>query len=110
MAHQTEKTILLALLLMVVPVAASVADAEQSTNMGERVDFKDFLMSISMIGLSEIGDKTFLIAALMAMRHPRLLVFSAAATSLAIMTIISGVVGHSIVSFLSCLLYTSRCV
>ncbi|CAI4037422.1 hypothetical protein SMKI_02G2970 [Saccharomyces mikatae IFO 1815] len=101
MAHQTEKTILLALLLMVVPVAASVADAEQSTNMGERVDFKDFLMSISMIGLSEIGDKTFLIAALMAMRHPRLLVFSAAATSLAIMTIISGVVGHSIVSFLS---------
>ncbi len=54
-----------------------------------------------MIGLSEIGDKTFLIAALMAMRHKRVLVFSAAATSLAIMTILSGVVGHSAVAFLS---------
>lgn len=57
-----------------------------------------FLMAVSMIAVSEIGDKTFLIAALMAMRHPRLLVFSSAASSLAIMTILSGLVGHSFVT------------
>lgn len=33
------------------------------------------LFSFTMIIVSEIGDKTFLVAALMAMRHPRLLVF-----------------------------------
>lgn len=60
-----------------------------------------FFMAVSMIGLSEIGDKTFLIAVLMAMRHSRLFVFSSAASSLAIMTILSGVVGHSVVSFFS---------
>lgn len=59
---------------------------------------KSFIMAISMIGVSEIGDKTFLIAALMAMRHPRLLVFSSAASSLAIMTILSGIVGHSFIT------------
>lgn len=60
-----------------------------------------FLMAISMIAVSEIGDKTFLIAALMAMRHARWLVFTSAASSLAIMTILSGVVGHASVSFIS---------
>lgn len=62
---------------------------------------KSFLMAISMIAVSELGDKTFLIAALMAMRHPRLLVFSSAASSLAIMTILSGLVGHSFVTLVS---------
>ncbi|QLL34915.1 hypothetical protein HG536_0H02900 [Torulaspora globosa] len=60
-----------------------------------------FLMAVSMIGVSEIGDKTFLIAALMAMRHPRLLVFSSAASSLTIMTVLSGLVGHSFVTLIS---------
>ncbi|AQZ13104.1 GDT1 (YBR187W) [Zygosaccharomyces parabailii] len=60
-----------------------------------------FFMAVSMIGVSEIGDKTFLIAALMAMRHPRWLVFSAASASLAIMTILSGLVGHTFVSIIS---------
>lgn len=69
-------------------------------NQGEN-PMTSFLMAISMIGVSEIGDKTFLIAALMAMRHPRLLVFSSAASSLAIMTILSGLVGHSFVTFIS---------
>ncbi|CCK68041.1 putative ribosome biosynthesis protein GDT1 KNAG_0A03600 [Huiozyma naganishii CBS 8797] len=61
---------------------------------------KAFIMALSMIGLSEIGDKTFLIAALMAMRHSRLFVFSAAASSLTVMTILSGVIGHSFVAFI----------
>ena len=48
-----------------------------------------------MIIFSEIGDKTFLIAALMAMKHPRLVVFSAAFAALIAMTILSAVLGHA---------------
>lgn len=54
-----------------------------------------------MIIFSEIGDKTFLVAALMAMRHPRLLVFSAAFSALVVMTVLSAVLGHAVPSLLS---------
>lgn len=53
-----------------------------------------------MIIFSEIGDKTFLIAALMAMKHPRLLVFSAAFSALIAMTILSAVLGHAVPTLL----------
>lgn len=49
-----------------------------------------------MIVVSEIGDKTFLIAAIMAMKHPRLLVFSAALSALAIMSVLSAAFGHAV--------------
>lgn len=49
-----------------------------------------------MIIFSEIGDKTFLIAALMAMKYDRLLVFSAAFGALAPMTILSAIFGHAV--------------
>lgn len=62
---------------------------------------QSFYMSISMIVISEIGDKTFLIAALMAMKHLRLLVFSAAFASLAVMTVLLGIVGHALPSMVS---------
>ncbi|KAF6236989.1 hypothetical protein HO173_004868 [Letharia columbiana] len=55
-----------------------------------------FVLSLTMIIFSEIGDKTFLIAALMAMKHPRLVVFSAAFTALIAMTILSAVLGHAV--------------
>lgn len=55
-----------------------------------------FVLSLTMILFSEIGDKTFLIAALMAMKHPRLVVFSAAFTALIAMTILSAVLGHAV--------------
>ncbi|KAH8426500.1 GCR1-dependent translation factor 1 [Aspergillus melleus] len=54
------------------------------------------LFSFTMIIVSEIGDKTFLVAALMAMRHPRLLVFSAAFAALIGMTVLSAVLGHAV--------------
>lgn len=54
-----------------------------------------------MIIFSEIGDKTFLVAALMAMRHPRLLVFSAAFSALIVMTVLSAVLGHAVPALLS---------
>ncbi|KAL8727462.1 MAG: hypothetical protein Q9166_006050 [cf. Caloplaca sp. 2 TL-2023] len=55
-----------------------------------------FVLSFTMIVFSEIGDKTFLIAALMAMNHPRLIVFTAAFTALIAMTILSAVLGHAV--------------
>lgn len=49
-----------------------------------------------MIIVSEIGDKTFLVAALMAMRHPRLVVFTSAFSALIAMTVLSAVLGHAV--------------
>lgn len=57
--------------------------------------FHSFGLSFTMIIFSEIGDKTFLVAALMAMRHSRLLVFSAALTALIAMTVLSAILGHA---------------
>ncbi|KMZ03470.1 GDT1-like protein 3 isoform X1 [Drosophila simulans] len=48
-----------------------------------------FTASISVILLTELGDKTFFIAAIMAMRHPRLIVFGGAIAALALMTVLS---------------------
>jgi putative Ca2+/H+ antiporter (TMEM165/GDT1 family) len=50
--------------------------------------------SFASIAATEIGDKTFIVAALMAMRYPRFQVFTAAASALLIMTILSAVAGH----------------
>jgi len=47
-----------------------------------------------MIIFSEIGDKTFLIAAILAMKHPRLVVFAGAFCSLVVMSILSAMMGH----------------
>ncbi|KAK0450406.1 uncharacterized protein EV420DRAFT_1622002 [Desarmillaria tabescens] len=52
------------------------------------------IQSFAMIIVSEIGDKTFLIAAILAMRHPRLVVFAGAFGSLVVMSILSAAMGH----------------
>ncbi|RDB29710.1 GDT1-like protein C17G8.08c [Hypsizygus marmoreus] len=52
------------------------------------------LQSFAMIIFSEIGDKTFLIAAILAMRHPRVVVFAGALGSLIVMSILSAAMGH----------------
>ena len=49
-----------------------------------------FVASLSVIIVSELGDKTFFIAAIMAMRHSRLVVFGGAIAALFIMTVMSG--------------------
>jgi putative Ca2+/H+ antiporter (TMEM165/GDT1 family) len=59
-----------------------------------------FLLSLSMILFSEIGDKTFLVAALMAMKHDRMTVFTAAFGALLIMTILSALLGHTVPSLI----------
>lgn len=75
--------------------------------------FHSFLLSFTMIIFSEIGDKTFLVAALMAMKHDRMVVFTAAAGALVVMTVLSAVMGHAVpalipkrlTSFLAALLF-----
>ncbi|TFL07318.1 hypothetical protein BDV98DRAFT_557648 [Pterulicium gracile] len=47
-----------------------------------------------IIIFSEIGDKTFLISAILSMRHPRLQVFTGAIFSLIVMSILSASLGH----------------
>lgn len=49
-----------------------------------------FVAALSMIIVTELGDKTFFIAAIMAMNHPRVTVFSGAMFALTVMHILSG--------------------
>lgn len=67
-----------------------------ATNVESATGFADvgfvhaFIASLSVILVSELGDKTFFIAAIMAMRHPRLIVFAGAIGALGLMTVLSG--------------------
>ncbi|EPQ61260.1 UPF0016-domain-containing protein [Gloeophyllum trabeum ATCC 11539] len=65
-----------------------------SNELEEEGSVQALVQSFAMIIFSEIGDKTFLIAAILAMRHPRLVVFSGAFGSLVVMSILSAAVGH----------------
>lgn len=51
------------------------------------------IASLSMIVVSELGDKTFFIAAILAMKNSRLSVFMASMLALAIMTILASLMG-----------------
>lgn len=54
-----------------------------------------FVASLSVIIVSELGDKTFFIAAIMSMRHARLIVFTGAMFALGLMTVLSAVLGYA---------------
>lgn len=53
-----------------------------------------------MIIVSEFGDKTFFIAAIMAMRHNRVEVFASAIAALALMTVLSAAMGQTLPAIL----------
>lgn len=80
---------------------ATMLSAGEQGSQNESHNLQSLYMSISMIVVSEIGDKTFLIAALMSMKHPKWLVFSAAFLSLAVMTVLLGIVGHTLPTLIS---------
>ncbi|KAG1370102.1 putative GDT1-like protein 4 [Cocos nucifera] len=63
--------------------------------------FDAFFASISMIIVSEIGDETFIIAALMAMRHPKSIVLSGALFALIVMTVLSTGLGRIVPNLIS---------
>lgn len=71
------------------PSISQLVDSSGSFNS------QSFFSSLAMIIISELGDKTFLVAALMAMKHDRLVVFSAAFAALLIMSVLSGLLGHT---------------
>ncbi|KHN11439.1 GDT1-like protein 5, partial [Glycine soja] len=60
-----------------------------------------FTKSLAMTILSEIGDKTFFAAAILAMRHPRRLVLSGCLSALIVMTILSVLVGWAAPNLIS---------
>lgn len=84
------------------PKKATAGSASEPLPVGGSMDdhetwhewFHSFVVSFTMIIFTEIGDKTFLVAALMAMRHDRLVVFTAALAALGLMTVLSAVLGH----------------
>ncbi|UJR09293.1 hypothetical protein I4U23_013536 [Adineta vaga] len=59
-----------------------------------------FVASISVIVVSELGDKTFFIAAIMAMRHSRLIIYAGAMGALGTMTILSALLGNIVTKFI----------
>uniref|UniRef100_A0A1B6DTS7 GDT1 family protein n=1 Tax=Clastoptera arizonana TaxID=38151 RepID=A0A1B6DTS7_9HEMI len=80
------------------PVDDSILQVQPTTMFElEESALKDFLhgfiATFSVIIVSEIGDKTFFIAAIMAMKHSRLTVFLGAISALTAMTIISVLFG-----------------
>ncbi|CAI0438879.1 unnamed protein product [Linum tenue] len=77
-----------------------------SVSLGVTLDsglgvFDAFFASFSMILVSEIGDETFIIAALMAMRHPKSTVLSGALSALFVMTILSTGLGRIVPNLIS---------
>jgi len=51
------------------------------------------MRSFAMIMVSELGDETFIIAAIMAMRHPRAVILAGALAALYVMTVLSAAMG-----------------
>jgi len=62
--------------------------------------FHGFVESFSVILVSEIGDKTFFIAAILSMNNNKLTVFLAAISALATMTILSALLGFVVTKFI----------
>ncbi|KAI8899184.1 hypothetical protein BC833DRAFT_586818 [Globomyces pollinis-pini] len=70
---------------------------QEAVAQGSQAFFTSFLVIL----VSEIGDKTFLIAAVMAMTHSRLLIFSAAISALLVMTVLSALMGQILPQLIS---------
>ncbi|CAG9539591.1 unnamed protein product [Cercopithifilaria johnstoni] len=68
---------------------AAILDENKPKKSVDLTFYHALLASISVIIVSELGDKTWFIAAIMAMRHSRLTVFSGAMAALVLMTLLS---------------------
>ena len=58
------------------------------------------MVSLAVIIVSEIGDKTFFIAAILAMTNNKLVVFVGALSALYLMTILSALLGFAVTTFI----------
>jgi len=69
--------------------------AEKGSLISDDNFLHGFLAALSVIIVSELGDKTFFIAAILSMKNPRLTVFAGAILSLAIMHIMASFFGYA---------------
>eukprot|EP00211_Chloroparvula_japonica_P015995 CAMPEP_0119122916 /NCGR_PEP_ID=MMETSP1310-20130426/3026_1 /TAXON_ID=464262 /ORGANISM="Genus nov. species nov., Strain RCC2339" /LENGTH=214 /DNA_ID=CAMNT_0007112645 /DNA_START=117 /DNA_END=757 /DNA_ORIENTATION=+ len=74
--------------------------AEVEIGLDEGGFMPGLLASFAMIMATEIGDRTFFIAAIMAMRHSRMVVWSGAILALVVMTLLGCIFGVAAVAFL----------
>ena len=75
-------------------ITAGTANAKKRTMVaGDAAFFKGLVSSFSAIMATEIGDKTFFIAAVLSMRNDRVAVFGGAILALIVMTILSTLMG-----------------
>mmetsp|Transcript_15568 Transcript_15568/g.29383 ORF Transcript_15568/g.29383 Transcript_15568/m.29383 type:complete len:228 (-) Transcript_15568:305-988(-) len=75
-------------------MAANSSSLDMANDLAELGTMQEaFSNSFLMILVTELGDKTFFIAALLAMRHDRLAVFFGSAGALAAMTALSATIG-----------------
>ncbi|KAJ2358471.1 GCR1-dependent translation factor 1 [Coemansia erecta] len=82
------------------PVLETLATTDAAALAGASTPSDSLVASILMIFVSEIGDKTFLIAAILAMSNPRSTIFLAACSALWLMSILSAFLGHAVVTFI----------
>merc|ERR1711871_1013467 len=77
-------------------VHASIKAADEAlVDKDPHNDFgSGFFASLTMILVTEIGDRTFFIAAIMAMKHSRGVVLAGALSALALMTVLSAALGY----------------
>jgi len=71
---------------------------------------ESFYRSFFMIITTELLDKTFIIAAMLAMKHSYLIVFAGAASALVLMTVLSALMGRFIAELISPKLVHYACV
>lgn len=79
--------------------AIPIASAAMSSVFGERLTSSGFFQAFSLVFVSEIGDKTFFIAALLAAKSSRFVSFVGSVGALAVMTVLAVLVGlafHSV--------------
>lgn len=85
---------LLAVALVLLPIALADDTVVAAATFGIAGFAEAFTASMGVIFGTELGDKTFFIAAIMSMRHPRFTVWFGAVGALAAMTVLSTIVGH----------------
>jgi putative Ca2+/H+ antiporter (TMEM165/GDT1 family) len=89
-----------AMVVLGVPRNASLVDSGAADGAGvnlmgfSQLEVDAFCSSLTMILVSEVGDKTFFIAAVLAMRHSRAVVLGGALGALALMTVLSAIIGE----------------
>eukprot|EP00192_Tetraselmis_astigmatica_P021356 CAMPEP_0117681202 /NCGR_PEP_ID=MMETSP0804-20121206/18828_1 /TAXON_ID=1074897 /ORGANISM="Tetraselmis astigmatica, Strain CCMP880" /LENGTH=291 /DNA_ID=CAMNT_0005490887 /DNA_START=66 /DNA_END=941 /DNA_ORIENTATION=+ len=87
----------------VIDLRGEHAGAEEDGESEERDPqiFTALSHSFAMILATEIGDETFIIGALMAMRHPKIIVYAGAMAALTVMTVISTALGYVVPHLIS---------